>query len=103
MIKIMTNICSGDNPKKLLYFFQMSDVINNEYLKEYVARVESMDDYDTFILGKFPCLMEKMKELYKKTINDAVEEEIETHKKIVKEEVMAALPLHGQTSFAIRP
>ena len=48
--------------KNLLYPYHKSDLTNNEYLKEFNARVESIDYFNTFILGKRPFLM---KECYK--------------------------------------
>ena len=38
--------------KGLLYFHQKTDVTNNKYLKEFKARVKSIDDYNACILGK---------------------------------------------------
>ena len=42
---------------------------NDEYLKEFKAPVEFMDDYNSCVLGKFPCLMEtKVKKCMKKKL-----------------------------------
>ena len=39
---------------------------NDKHLKEFKARVESMDEYNACVLGKFTCLVEtKMKKLWK--------------------------------------
>ena len=54
--------------KKPLYPYQKPKVNNDEYLKEFKARVESMNDYRAGILGKFPCLLkDKMLEKYDET------------------------------------
>ena len=45
--------------KGMLYFYQMPDMTNGEYLKKFKARVELMDVYNACILGKFPCLIAK--------------------------------------------
>ena len=56
----------------------MPEDTNNEYLKEFQAKVELMDDYRTCILGKFPCLVEdKMREKFDKTMEEATQAEIE--------------------------
>ena len=40
--------------KNLLYLYQKPEATNDEYLKEFKARVESMDDYWVCVLGMFP-------------------------------------------------
>ena len=45
--------------KSFFYFYQKRDTSNDEYLKEFKARVESLDDFDACTFGKFPCLVKK--------------------------------------------
>ena len=47
--------------KNLLYLYQKPVATNNKYLKEFKARLESIDNYNACILGKFPCLVKKIK------------------------------------------
>ena len=55
----------------------MPDTTNDEYLKEFKAWVDSMDDYYACILGKFPCLMKnKLAQKNNKTVDDATQAEI---------------------------
>ena len=73
---------------------------NNKHLNKFKARVESMDAYNTCILGKCPCLAAtKMKKTYIKTVANATENEIIECQEVVKKEVMAALFLHGSDKF----
>ena len=82
--------------KNLFYLYQKPEVSNHEYLKEFKARVQSMDDYQTCVLEKFPCLMEeKMLEKYDKSMDEATQAEIIECEKAVKKETMTALFIHG--------
>ena len=75
--------------KGLFYFYQKLDTSNAEYLKEYKAQVESLDDFESCTLGKFPCLVKKkLSKLYNKTIDEAIEDEIKMSKEGVKKEVI---------------
>ena len=57
--------------KNLFYVYQKLVEPNDEYLKEFKARVESMDDYKVCVLGKFPCLVEdKVIEKFNKTMEE---------------------------------
>ena len=77
---------------------------NNEYLKEFKGRIESMDDYIACILGKFPCLKAmKMKKTYGTSVKEATEHEIIECQEVVKKEVMAAMFLHGLDEFLYGP
>ena len=44
--------------KTLIYFYKKSDVTNDEHMKEFKARVKSMDDFNWCIVGGFPFLIE---------------------------------------------
>ena len=82
--------------KNLFYFYQKPETTNDEYLKEFNAWVESIDDFDAYTLGKFPCLVKKkLEKTYNKTIETATQSEIDAYKKMVKKEVMAAVLLSG--------
>ena len=82
--------------KNLFYFYQKPETTNDEYLKEFNAWVESIDDFDAYTLGKFPCLVKKkLEKTYNKTIETATQNEIDACKEKVKNEVMAALLLSG--------
>ena len=82
--------------KNLLYLYQQPEKMNIEYLKEFKARVKSMDDYRACVLGKFPCLVEdKMMEKFDKTMEVATQQEIEECERAIKKETMATLLLHG--------
>ena len=82
--------------KNLLYLYQKPEETNDEYLKEFNARVESMDDYGACMLQKSPCLVEdKMMEKFDKMMEEAMQQEAEECEKAVKKETMAALLLHG--------
>ena len=52
--------------KNLFYFYQKPETPNDEYLKEFKARVESINNFDACILRKFPCLVKKNLKKYKK-------------------------------------
>ena len=57
--------------KNQLYFHQKPEVTNDEYLKEFKAKLESFDDYSACILRKSPCLVEtKIEKTYSKNVND---------------------------------
>ena len=45
--------------KYLFYFYQKTETQNDEYLKEFKARVESINNFDACILRKLPCLVKK--------------------------------------------
>ena len=45
--------------KNLVYYYQKPEATNGKQLKEFKARVESADDFDACILGKFLCLVKK--------------------------------------------
>ena len=79
--------------KSLFYFYQNPDTSNDEYLKEFKAREESLDHFDACTLGKFPCLVKKNSANY--TTNRFCEHELKTSEEVVKKEVMAALLLSG--------
>ena len=54
--------------KNLFYYYQKPETTNYNYLKEFEARVESADDFDACVLGKFPCLVKKkLLKMYDKT------------------------------------
>ena len=81
--------------KNLLYLYQKSEVTNDEYLKEFKAKVESMDDYQACILEKFSCLVQdKMVDKFDEMMDKATQGEIEECKKAVKK-TMAALFFPG--------
>ena len=54
MTKTMPKPVVESSIKALFYFYQKPDMTNDEYLKEFKAWVKSMDDYNAFVLGKFP-------------------------------------------------
>ena len=61
--------------KNIFYLYQKPEVSNNEYLKEFKARVQSMDDYQACVLGEIPCLIEeKMFEKHDKGMNEATQD-----------------------------
>ena len=69
MLKLIKNMCwhhdqNNDETyavvsslKAVFYFCQKLNTTNTEYLKEFKAQVESMDDYMACLLGKFLCLI----------------------------------------------
>ena len=64
--------------KNLLHFYQKPEMTNNEYLK-FKASVELIHDFDACILEKFPCLIKKkLEKIYHKTIEAAIQDEINT-------------------------
>ena len=62
--------------------------------------VESIDNYNACILGKFPCLVEKDKKLYNKNGEEAFESKLNA-KEAVTKDMMVALLLHGADSFGM--
>ena len=56
--------------KSLFFFYQKPGTTNDEYLKEFKACIESIEDFDACTLGKFPCLVKKkLAKTFHKTIN----------------------------------
>ena len=76
----------------LLYFYQKPEASNNEYLKEFKAHVESIDDLDACTLGKISFGEGKLNKTYNKTIDVATHDEI-------KKEVMSVLLLIGSNKL----
>ena len=61
-------LCSGH----FFIFIKKLEIVNDKYLKQFKVRVESMGDYNTCVLGKFPCLMgTKLKKLMEKRLMKA--------------------------------
>ena len=74
--------------------FQKSEVSNDDYLKEFQARVATLDDYNAIILDLIPCLLkDEVKEKYIKDIKSENEMELKAAKESVKKKTSAALLL----------
>ena len=74
------------NSLRLLFInFQKSDVSNDDYLKEFQARVATIDNYNANILDLIPCLLEdEVKEKFNKDSKSANEVELRQQKKALK-------------------
>ena len=71
--------------KALFINCQKSEVSNDDYLREFQARVATLDDYDANILDLMPCLLkDEVKEKYNKEVMDASELELIAAKESVK-------------------
>ena len=69
--------------RALFINFQKTEVSIDDYLKEFQARVATLYDYNTSILGLITCLLEnKVKEKYDKDIKNAHEMELKAVKKM---------------------
>ena len=80
------NVCAVMNSLRLLFInFQKSDVSNDDYLKEFQARVATIDNYNANILDLIPCLLEdEVKEKFNKDSKSANEVELRQQKKALK-------------------
>ena len=64
--------------------FQKNDQTIDKYLKEFQARMATLDDYDANIVGLVPCLIEEtVKKMFDTTMNMTMEKEIEKAKEYV--------------------
>ena len=79
-----------------LLIFKKNDQTNDEYLKEFQARLATLDDYDANIVGLVPCLVEEtVKEMFDTTMDLATEKEIKEAKEYVMKRGSATLLLIG--------
>ena len=82
-----------NNLRALFINFQKNDQTNNEYPKEFQARMATMDNYDANIVNLVPFLFEET--MFGTTVNQATEEEIKKAKEYVMKRGLAVLLLIG--------
>ena len=82
-----------NNFKPLFIHFQKSDIGNDDYLKEFKARIAMLGDYNANILDMIPSLLEhKVKEKYKDIKNES-KKELKMAKENIRKKTSAALLL----------
>ena len=81
------SICSDNSLRALFINFQKSEVSNHDYLKEFQARVASLDNYSTNVLDLIACLLkEEVKEKLNEGVKDANETKLKAAKKNLKKQ-----------------